>query len=450
MQARGPESTASSENVYFIHPNGSDANTGAATAPWRTLQYAADRVEAGDTVVIHAGNYQGFELRSAGRPGHAITFRADPGVTITSAGPRTPDGINLQGSAHVTVEGFTIVGMPRAGIRVEFTPSVTIRRNTLTQNTVWGILTGFSDDVLIEGNVATGTREQHGIYVSNSGDRPIVRGNRVGRNRCCGIHVNGDIRMGGDGVITHALIENNVIFDNGRGGGSGINGDGVCDAVIRNNLLYDGHASGISLFRDCGGSPSVNNHIHNNTVVMANDGLWALNIQNGSTGTAVRNNILLCAHPARGGIAVGADCRTGLVSDHNILSNRLSLDGGGTRISLGKWQELTGQDRRTIVAHTEDIFVAPDDHDFRLRPESPAIDQGAPGAVLTDLDGMPRPAGQGFDIGAYESPHSATHAAGSSGPWWWIALTALASAVGVLAYRTTRRPWSPHDSNPGA
>mgnify|MGYP003418172734 CR=1 FL=1 len=35
----------------------------------------------------------------------------------------------------------------------------------------------------------------------------------------------------------------------GAGGGSGINGDGLINSVIRNNLLYDNHASGISLYR---------------------------------------------------------------------------------------------------------------------------------------------------------------------------------------------------------
>ena len=69
--------------------------------------------------------------------------------------------------------------------------------------------------------------KEHGIYVGNSGDRPIVRGNIAWGNQVCGIHMNGDVSQGGDGIISGALVENNVIFDNGRKGGSGINCDGV-------------------------------------------------------------------------------------------------------------------------------------------------------------------------------------------------------------------------------
>ena len=55
--------------------------------------------------------------------------------------------------------------------------------------------------------------------------------------------MNGDVSLGGDGIISNALVENNVIYDNGLGGGSGINCDGVQDSVIRNNLIYNAHAS---------------------------------------------------------------------------------------------------------------------------------------------------------------------------------------------------------------
>jgi hypothetical protein len=87
--------------------------------------------------------------------------------------------------------------------------------------------------------------EEHGIYVSNSGDRPVVRGNRLHDNAGAGVQLNADLSAGGDGIITDALIENNVIYGNGSAGGAAINLDGVQDSVVRNNLLYDNHATGI-------------------------------------------------------------------------------------------------------------------------------------------------------------------------------------------------------------
>ena len=47
-------------------------------------------------------------------------------------------------------------------------------------------------------------------------------------------------------------------------------------------------------------------------------------------------------------------------------------------------------------------FVDPVNGDYHLRFPSLAIDHGANVGVYTDLDGIPRPVGLGFDIGAYE------------------------------------------------
>ena len=51
-------------------------------------------------------------------------------------------------------------------------------------------------------------------------------------------------------------------------------------------------------------------------------------------------------------------------------------------------------------------FVDPAHDDYHLQPDSPAIDAGSDVGVYTDLDGNPRPFGNGFDLGAYESPYT--------------------------------------------
>jgi predicted outer membrane repeat protein len=51
-------------------------------------------------------------------------------------------------------------------------------------------------------------------------------------------------------------------------------------------------------------------------------------------------------------------------------------------------------------------FVNPAAGDYHLADGSPAIDAGANVGVTTDLDGVTRPQGKGYDIGAYETPPS--------------------------------------------
>jgi hypothetical protein len=389
---------------YWVGPSGNNGNSGlSAGAAWATLVFAADQVGPGDTVHVLPGSYQGFYLDTSGTPGNPITFVADaPGVSITADNPSTPDGINIEGADHVVIDGFTASNRTRAGIRAALADFITIRNCTAGDNGRWGIFTGFTDDLVVENNETYGSVLEHGIYVSNSCDRPTVRGNLIHDNHGNGIHLNGDQSQGGDGLIENALIEGNVIYGNGVGGGSGINGDGLVDSVVRNNLLYDNHASGVSLYRIDGAAGATNNLVINNTIVNASDGRWCVNISDGSTNNTVRNNILYNFHSFRGAITIDSASLAGFSSNYNAVISRFSDDGGSSVIDLAAWQAL-GYDANSFVSTPAVLFATPG-IDFHLSPTSPALDAGtASGAPAEDLDGDPRPVGAGYDIGAYET-----------------------------------------------
>lgn len=400
-------SLASAATYYVAPPpQGNDSNAGTESEPWATLQYAADTVIAGDEVVVQAGDYVGAQITTSGTLADPIVFRAANGATvrITSDNLFTPDGINIEGADWIVIEGFTVDDRTRAGIRAVLCANVTIRDNSCDNNGRWGIFTGFCDDLLIEDNETSDSIDEHGIYVSNSGDRPVIRGNRISGNRGNGIHMNGDVSQGGDGIISDALVEENVIWDNGVGGGSGINMDGVQDSLIRNNLIYDSHASGISLYQIDGGAPSTGNRVLNNTVLVASDGRWALNIQDNSTGNEIRNNVFWSDHSYRGAMSVCSGCLSGISSDHNVVEDRLTLNDGSSVIDLDEWRITTGEDGASIVASPIEVFESPSGDDYHLRSGSPAINTGELRAdVPRDLDGRSRPIGPTHDIGAYES-----------------------------------------------
>ncbi len=390
---------------YVVATNGDDGNPGNENQPWRTLQHAADSVGAGDTVSVRAGDYAGAYIENSGTSSQPIVFRAfgaeEP--SITDDNPETPDGFNIEGASYVTVQGFTINGRSRAGIRAATCDHVTIRDNKIDGSGKWGIFTAFCDDVVIDHNVAANTDEQHGIYVSNSGDRPIVRNNTIYGNTQAGIHMNGDISNGGDGVISDAIIENNVIWDNGSGGASGINCDGVQDSLIRNNLIFDEHASGISLYQIDGGEASTGNRVLNNTILVAADGRWALNIQDGARNNAASNNILLNANSSHGAIDISGDSLDGFSADNNAVTDRFTTDGGDSVLSLSEWRSETGNDANSFVSSSSNLFTDPSGDDYSLSSTSPAIDAGETLAdVPADILGVARPQGAGFDIGAYE------------------------------------------------
>ena len=412
--------------AYSVTPTGLDTSPGTTAQPWKTLQHAADLVKAGDSVTVEPGTYTGFALcwdhPQDGTANAPITFTAKPGVVINAKNAHTDDGINLEGCSYVVIEGFEVAGMPRAGIRAVSGGTnaigVTIRGNDCHDNKEWGIFTSHVDSLLIEGNRATNSMQQHGVYVSNACVNPTVRGNELAGNAAAGLHMNGDASQGGSGVITGALVEKNVIHDNGASGGSGINCDGVQASRIRNNLIYAEHASGISLYQADAAQPSTGNVVVNNTVVVAADGRWALNVQNGSTGNRVENNILLNLNPSHGAIDIEAVSLASFTSDFNVVANRFTPDDNDFE-TLAQWQAMTKQDAHSLVVTPAALFVggsagsSAGGSDYHLLATAPAVGAGtATDAPADDLEGHSRAGG--VDVGAYQRCDSGAADAGTS------------------------------------
>ena len=127
--------------TYYVSPTGSNSAAGSSAAPWQTLQKAVDTVVAGDTVIVRAGNYAGFNMTRDGTAAARITLSGEPGATVNSRGPAPLSGaMNLEGASYVTIEGFNVThstyGATQANIRSVGNTGVIIRTN-LIDNTSW-------------------------------------------------------------------------------------------------------------------------------------------------------------------------------------------------------------------------------------------------------------------------------------------------------------------------
>lgn len=367
--------------TYYVAVTGNDSNAGTYAQPWRTLQKAANAVRSGDVVLVANGAYTGFQITADGTAAAPITFRANgSGVLINARNSSTPDNINIEGGNYVTVEGFIVENAPRVGIRAVTATGVKIRNNTVRRSGLSGILTGYTPAIEISGNSASGSYQEHGIYVSNSSttaDNPIVRGNECFDNNQNGLQINGDCDAGGDGIISGALVENNVVHHNNWKGFSLIS---VQNSTIRNNLLYENGllagAGGIHLADQPGcGKPSNNNIVVNNTIHEPR--ITGIRLSNGSTNNTIFNNLVVASS----------------------LSYTIADEGVGNFIDpLSNLQ----------LVSLAGLFVAPGSENYHLPPTSVAVNRAVPtyrgaSAPGTDLDGTNRPQGPLPDVGAYEN-----------------------------------------------
>ena len=399
---------------YFVSNSGNDSNMGLSlTDAFEHLQYAADQVVAGDTVFVENGIYAGCDIRNvSGTAGAPIVFKAlGDSALINQPGPIRNDGINVENADYIIIDGFIANNMPGNGngIRVVVSDHCVIRNCRCDNNAERGIFTAFTDDILIEYNVCTNSIDEHGIYVSNSSDRPIVRFNECYGNNAIGIHFNGDLSAGGDGIISDAQVYGNILHDNNLA--AGINMDGVENPVIYNNLIYNNHfAQGIALFQQDGAMVTRGAKIFNNTIIVPSDGRWGILVKNGANiDTEVYNNIILNEHAWRGCIVV--EDTTQFDSDYNLLNDKMSATDDGSAIPLASWQAL-GLDQHSLLSGSlANIFVNDNQQDYHLTSTSQAKDVGSSivsSIVSVDIEGNVRPAGLGYDLGAYEFQESSS------------------------------------------
>jgi Right handed beta helix region/Protein of unknown function (DUF1565) len=352
---------------YYVDPKGVDSNPGTSAAPFKTIQRAADIAGPGDTVVVRSGRYTGasriVSLSRGGAPGEWLTFMSE------RTGEAVLDGRNGESLeawyfgpqvGYVRVEGFEIQGLQEHGFDT------------------YG---GGVHDLLIARNHV----------------------HHIGRN--CTNTSNG--RTGASlGENTHrVLFDGNVWHDIGRFAP----GESGCTPA---NEYYQNHDHGIYV-ADADEITIVNNVFYNFARGWAVHRYFSRGAP--SQGLTIVNNTFAGQNPYRPGQIILATPTAGLRIENNIFYapqeaaldfENLEFPGSSVRYNM-TYGAVTKVGRPKGVTfgknweRTDPRIVG--GTDFRLRSDSPAIDVGLPAPEVThDADGVPRPRGRGYDLGAYE------------------------------------------------
>ncbi len=379
---------SSAAHTYYVSTTGSDSSAGSAAAPFRTLHKGVSMLQPGDTLFIGGGTYAEslINVIPSGTASAPITLAAAAGQTPIIKPSSGSYAIQMTGASYVNFQGLTLDGSNLSGygsaiVWLSTTGSVGSDHNRFTSCTLQGINGSNMQNFFVEGaataaascnynqfiNCVAGgnnaSTDNHAWYVE--GDYNVIDG--------CEAHDTGgegiQIYMGGgvNGIdCSNNVVRNCKIHNAGSAGSrSGLIvavGDGN---IAYNNLLYD-NPTNISVAYGATNTDLYNNTLYNSTDT--GDANIDIGYNGGASNTTVRNNIM---YGSRGADLLNYG--SGTVADHNTSSA------------------------------TNPLFVNAAGHDFHLQAASPDIDQGMTlSAVTTDFDGVSRPQGAGYDIGACE------------------------------------------------
>jgi parallel beta-helix repeat protein len=420
MGAMAPAAGAAACNRYVATTGTDTSNDGRDSGrPLRTIQKAADLTVAGDVVCLRAGTYREYpRLRNSGTSSQPIVYQSYPGEhAIIDGSDRVPDPnwtagqypeMVLISGSRITFRDIELKSSAGVGLRIygSSAPQYCIVEDIVSHG-------HYSDGIDVWGSFHTIQRNtcydnyDFGVGGGNNADgiHFYLGGNHTVRDNLS--YHNSD-----DGIDLYRSMNNtvyrNVAHTNGYGtlgNGAGFKAGGVGHPeggfnLLYNNLAFQNKKEGFDSYGS-GGTKFYHNVSYRN----GKNG-FLIPCQYGSTPNIIRNNIAFDNNQQYGGNDVNlypggctgsANQSVAPICSHNMIGKKPdgTLDTSTTCTSS--------------VSPTSPGFVDGANRNFHLTATSAAINVGINLATLpdgvnvaVDYDGIARPQGAGYDIGAFE------------------------------------------------
>ncbi|WP_411830255.1 choice-of-anchor Q domain-containing protein [Paenibacillus alba] len=330
--------------TYYVATTGSDANAGTISAPWKTLQHAADVAAAGDTVYVRGGVYnQKLKLTHSGTAGNPITFSNysaevatidGTGLSVsgiegivditdkdyvkingfeirnytTSTSNVMPVGIYVHGSGSfieltnnkvhdikntATPTGSDLLGRDAHGIAVYGTKApASIHDVTISGNEVYNLVLGSSESVVLNGNVDTFSVLNNIVHDNDNIGIDIIGFEKKSPTEAYDQARNGIVR----GNRVYNITSNNnpsygKKLPNKSYGADGIYVDGGKDTIIEQNYSYNNDI-GIEIASEHPGKSTSNITVRSNMVYKNSASGISLGGSSSGNGSADNNKVV--------------------------------------------------------------------------------------------------------------------------------------------------------------
>ncbi|HEX9766634.1 MAG TPA: cell wall-binding repeat-containing protein [Nitriliruptorales bacterium] len=230
--------------VHHVAIDGSDGAAGTADAPWRSIAVALERLEPGDTLIVHGGTY-----RERVRDPRTAPATEDAPILVTAAAGERPviQGLLwLRGIDHWTLDGIHVTWDDATGGADEHMVKVTDGTGWQLRNAeIWGARSFAA--VLV---ASSGGQEPRDWRITGSCIHDTHASN--GTNQDHLIYVNSGLASG------PGLIDGNLLFgaSNGNGvklGGPNASSGGAAHVMLRHNTIH-GTAQNVLIAYDASGN----------------------------------------------------------------------------------------------------------------------------------------------------------------------------------------------------
>lgn len=108
-----PQTTAkdSASETIHVSRDGSDDNPGTEDEPLSSIQTAVERVEPGQTIYVHPGEYvESVAFRDGGEPDAPVTLTGPPDAVLKPPEDWEHQAVTI-GESHIQITGLTITGL---------------------------------------------------------------------------------------------------------------------------------------------------------------------------------------------------------------------------------------------------------------------------------------------------------------------------------------------------
>ncbi|MDY6793932.1 MAG: right-handed parallel beta-helix repeat-containing protein [Actinomycetota bacterium] len=438
------------ENTYYVSPSGSDSNPGTGAVPWATPGYGSKQLRPGDTMIIEGGRYSlstywdDMITPPSGEEGAWVTIKGEEGDRPVLAGSEDLfSAVDITGGSCIRIENLEITSDDGADFRYGITGAGepvehVILRDLYIHHIDEGAV-DFGDVYDLQVTDCVMSYCGFGCLMGPEGEYGGWRDVTIDG---CTLSYSGHYYRGGPGPgpydrpdgfgieASEGPIEiKNTLCEHNRGDGldSKSANTYIHECVVANN-----YADGVKLWR--GGSRVENTLIYGTGDGEGGGSPWAGIVADSEVAGDRFEfvNVTVQDNPERENypLYIQYDCSQPI----EVLMRDCIVAGGYGPVYFGDTVDLTcdhnifrrGRDGFQVYAGGRDYtaaelesgalgegnlsrdpgFVSPawgGSGDYHLEGDSPAVDAGSSrDAPSIDLDGNARPAGSGYDIGAYE------------------------------------------------